>query len=47
MVDEVHMLIGHGISKHLIVILTMLDVCKLECLSSSEVMGGTLATLNQ
>jgi hypothetical protein len=47
MVDEFHLLIGHDVSIHLVVISTMLDVYKLECLSNSEVTRGTLVTLNQ
>jgi hypothetical protein len=47
MVDEFHPLIGHDVNRHLVVILTMLDVCKLEYLSNSEVTDGTLVTLNQ
>ncbi len=40
MVDEFHLLIGHDVNRHLVVILIILDVCKLECLSSSEVTRG-------
>jgi len=47
MVDEFHSLTGHDVNIHLVVISTMLDVCRLECLSSSEVTCGTLVTLNQ
>ncbi len=46
MVDEFHLLAGHDVNKHLVVILTMLDVCKLEYLSNNEVTHGTLVTIN-
>ncbi len=47
MVDEFHPLTRDDVSRHLVVILTMLDICRLECLSSSEVTRGTFVTLNQ
>jgi hypothetical protein len=47
MVDEFHPLTGHDVNRHLVIISTMLDVCKLEYLSNNEVMCGTLVTLNQ